>query len=93
VQQSSLRITREFACHTFNRLSRPFAHNRRAFRQASFEIDHSLTQTRSIELIDGERANAALGAARLAQQPRAAFSRGFGKSRIHNLDEFTIAGG
>jgi hypothetical protein len=47
-------------------------------RRARFKFGQPSAQSRSIELIDGKRANAALGASRAADQPFAAAMRDIG---------------
>jgi hypothetical protein len=55
-----------------------------------FELVHALAKARGIKLIDGKRTVATLGASRLADQPCAALSAGFGERQVHNLDESLI---
>lgn len=54
---------------------------------------HSGLEAHSIERVDGERSMATLGAARAACEPRACTAGGFRKGRVHDLNEFAIAGG
>jgi hypothetical protein len=57
-----------------------------------FQLAHALAQAGGIQLIDGKRTEATLRTSRLADQPCAAPSGGFGERQVHNLDELLIAG-
>ena len=68
------------------------AHAGRARWIVLFQLAHALAQARSIQLIDGKRAEATFGASGFADQPCAALSGGFDERQVHNLDESLIAG-
>jgi hypothetical protein len=59
-------------------------------RIGPIQLMQSCTQTKRIQLADGEDADAALRASRAALQPFAGSAGGVGRGRIHNLHQISI---
>ena len=63
-----------------------------AFGVTPLELPEPVAQTARVELGDGKRPDAALGAARFADQPCAAQTRGLGHRGVYDLNQVPIAG-
>ncbi len=92
IEQPSLRIARKIRGQALDGLLHSFSHRSRTLRRIGLESNHPPPQPYYVELADGEHADAALAASRLAQKPVAASSRGVGECVIGNLDQDLVAG-
>jgi hypothetical protein len=65
-------------------------HPRCTLRLALFKFGKSSSQTKGIELVDGENADTALSASRAADEPMPASSGHIGERSTHDLDQLLI---
>lgn len=91
IEHSGDRITRKISGQAADGSACAAAHIGRALRVNFPESSESLTKTGGIKLINRECPYAALGTAWPTRQPFAAPATGLGESRVHDLNQFSIA--
>src|SRR6185437_10628959 len=89
-QHTSAGIAGKIVLHAYEVFPRALLDLRRSLRISHREVIQSLAQTRSVQRVDRERANAALRASRTANQPGPSLARGLGQRGIGNLNQLGI---